>query len=198
MSDLRDSFKTKDFVVNYNIIKSINSLDISLKEFLLVLYFINVSPLLDTDDIKSKLGMSEDEIVEAFTSLINKKYIELDVSNNKGIVTEKVKLDPLYDRLALSENVNESNNNDIFALFESELGRGLSTFEIEMINDWISKGIEEGMIKDALKEALLNNVRSFKYIDSILYNWTKNGTRKRIREENNKEIFDYNWLDDNE
>ena len=121
MSDLRDSFKTKDFVVNYNIIKSINSLDISLKEFLLVLYFINVSPLLDTDDIKSKLGMSEDEIVEAFTSLINKKYIELDVSNNKGIVTEKVKLDPLYDRLALSENVNESNNNDIFALFESEL-----------------------------------------------------------------------------
>ena len=67
-----------------------------------------------------------------------------------------------------------------------------------MINDWISKGIEEGMIKDALKEALLNNVRSFKYIDSILYNWTKNGTRKRIREENNKEIFDYNWLDDNE
>ncbi len=198
MSDLRDSFKTKDFVVNYNIIKSINSLDISLKEFLLVLYFINVSPLLDTDDIKSKLGMSEDEIVEAFTSLINKKYIELDVSNNKGIVTEKVKLDPLYDRLALSENVNDSNNNDIFALFESELGRGLSTFEIEMINDWISKGIEEGMIKDALKEALLNNVRSFKYIDSILYNWTKNGTRKRIREENNKEIFDYNWLDDNE
>ena len=199
MSDLRDTFKTKDFVINCNIIKTINTLDINLKEFLLVLYFINVSPLLDTDDIKDKLGLSEEEIVETFTSLLNKKYIELDVSNNKGVVTEKIKLDPLYDRLVLNEKTSDNkDNNDIFALFESELGRTLSSYEFEMINDWISKGISDKMIKDALKEAILNNVRSFKYIDKILYDWSKNGVNKRVREDNKSDLFDYNWLDDNE
>ena len=41
MSELRDAFKSKDFVVNSNLIRCISSLDISLNEFLLVLYFIN-------------------------------------------------------------------------------------------------------------------------------------------------------------
>ena len=53
MSDLRNIFKSKDFVINSNIIKCIKSLDISLDEFLLILYFINISCLLNTEDIKS-------------------------------------------------------------------------------------------------------------------------------------------------
>ena len=38
MSDLRSMFKSKDFVINSNIVKCIKSLDISLDEFLLILY----------------------------------------------------------------------------------------------------------------------------------------------------------------
>ena len=48
MSDLRNIFKSKDFVINSNIIKCIKSLDISLDEFLLILYFINISCELNT------------------------------------------------------------------------------------------------------------------------------------------------------
>ena len=55
------------------------------------------------------------------------------------------------------------------------------------------------MIKDALKEAILNGVTSFKYIDKIIYEWSKNGTKKGFKRDNSyKEIDDYNWLDDNE
>jgi len=198
MSELRDTFKSRDFVINSNIIKCIGSLDISLKEFLLVLYFINVSPILDTDDIKDKLGLSEDEIVESFSSLLNKKFIELDVSNKSGEVIEKIKLDPLYDRLVMKKKI-EKNNDDIYTAFESEFGRTLSPMEFEMVNSWLEKGASEDMIKDALKEAVLNGVRNFKYIDKIIYEWLKNGVKKRVKEDDsNNEMFDYDWLDDNE
>ena len=199
MSELRDAFKSKDFVVNSNLIRCISSLDISLNEFLLVLYFVNVSPLLDTEDIKNKIGLSEEEIVNNFSSLLNKKYIELDVSTNGGVVTEKIKLDPLYDRLALNSSDDNKNADDIYSLFETELGRTLSSFEFEMINNWLDRGIDEDTIKKALKEAILNGVRNFKYIDKILYDWSKNDTKKRVKkDESINELFDYDWLDDNE
>ena len=198
MSELRDAFKSKDFVINSNIIKCIGSLDISLKEFLLVLYFINVSPSLDTEDIKDKVGLTEEEIVSNFSSLLNKKYIELDVTNKNGEVIERIKLDPLYDRLVFNKNT-DKDNNDIYSLFESESGRTLSPMEFEMINNWIEKGVKEDTIKNALKEAVLNGVRNFKYIDKIIYSWSKDGVKKRVKEDDsNTEIFEYDWLDDND
>ncbi len=198
MSDLRSVFQTKDFVINSNIVKCIGELDITLDEFLLILYFINVSDLLDTNDIKEKLGFDDEKAFNTFSSLVNKKYIEMNVSNNNGNVIEKVILDPLYDRLALNKKI-EKNESDIYALFEKELGRTLSSFEYELINKWIDNGVEESTIKEALKEAILNNVRNFKYIDKIIYEWSKKGVKKRIKEEKeSEEMFDYDWLDDNE
>lgn len=197
MSDLRKVFETKDFIINSNIVKNISNLNITLDEFLLVLYFINVSSFLDTEDIKEKLGFDENKIVNTFSSLINKKLIEMDVSNKNGEVIEKIKLDALYDRLAFS--VKEEEKTDIYNVFERELGRVLSSYEYELINKWLEQGNSEETIKEALKEAILNNVRSFKYIDKILYDWSKNGSKKRAHEEKTlEEMFEYDWLDENE
>lgn len=205
MSDLRNMFTSKDFVINSNIVKCISAIDITLDEFLLVLYFINVSSLLNTEDIKEKLGFDEEKIFNTFTSLINKKYIEMVVTNNNGEVIEQIKLDPLYDRLALNKKTDSTNNKDIYAMFESELGRTLSSFEYEMINKWIEKGVSEETIKSALKEAVLNGVRSFKYIDKIVCEWSKKGIKNKIKEEKQKEekteddsILDFEWFDENE
>ena len=199
MSDLRNIFTSRDFVINSNIVKCISTIDITLDEFLLVLYFINISSLLNTEDIKEKLGFDEEKIFNTFTSLINKKYIEMIVTNNNGEVIEQIKLDPLYDRLALNKKTETIKDTDIFAMFESELGRTLSSFEYEMINKWIEKGVQEDTIKNALKEAVLNGVRNFKYIDKIIYEWSKNGRKNKMKEEKHDEdIFDYDWLDSNE
>lgn len=203
MSDLRNIFTSRDFVINSNIVKCISSIDITLEEFLLVLYFINISSLLNTDDIKEKLGFDDEKIFNTFTSLINKKYIEMVVTNNNGEVIEQIKLDPLYDRLALNKKTDNVDSKDIYAMFESELGRTLSSFEYEMINKWIEKGVEEETIKNALKEAVLNNVRNFKYIDKIIYEWTKKGIKNKIKDDNKKEtheddILDFEWFDENE
>lgn len=199
MSDLRKIFESKDFVINSNIVKSISTIDITLDEFLLVLYFINISCYLDRENIKDKLGFDDEKTYNTFSSLLNKKYIEIEVTNNNNSgVLEKVKLEPLYDRLALNKKI-ETNETDLYSLFERELGRTLSSFEYELINKWIEDGVSENTIKEALKEAILNNVRSFKYIDKIIYDWTKNGTKKRAKEEGTLEdMFEYDWLDDNE
>ena len=203
MSDLRNIFTSRDFVINSNIVKCISSIDITLEEFLLVLYFINISSLLNTDDIKEKLGFDDEKIFNTFTSLINKKYIEMVVTNNNGEVIEQIKLDPLYDRLALNKKTENVDSKDIYAMFESELGRTLSSFEYEMINKWIEKGVEEETIKNALEEAVLNNVRNFKYIDKIIYEWTKKGIKNKIKDDNKKDtheddILDFEWFDENE
>lgn len=203
MSDLRNIFTSRDFVINSNIVKCISSIDITLEEFLLVLYFINISSLLNTDDIKEKLGFDDEKIFNTFTSLINKKYIEMVVTNNNGEVIEQIKLDPLYDRLAFNKKTENVDSKDIYAMFESELGRTLSSFEYEMINKWIEKGVEEETIKNALKEAVLNNVRNFKYIDKIIYEWTKKGIKNKIKDDNKKDtheddILDFEWFDENE
>ncbi len=198
MSDLRSIFTSKDFIINSNVIKYISNIDITLDEFLLVLYFINISSCLDTKDIQDKLGFTEEKAFNTFTSLINKKYIEMIVTNNNGEVVEKVSLDPLYDRLALNKKT-EDVSTDIYAMFETELGRTLSSFEYELINKWLENGISEETIKGALKEAILNNVRNFKYIDKIVYEWSKKGIKSKVKEEKqNTELFDYDWLDDNE
>ena len=203
MSDLRNIFTSRDFVINSNIVKCISSIDITLEEFLLVLYFINISSLLNTNDIKEKLGFDDEKIFNTFTSLINKKYIEMVVTNNNGEVIEQIKLDPLYDRLALNKKTENVDSKDIYAMFESELGRTLSSFEYEMINKCIEKGVEEETIKNALKEAVLNNVRNFKYIDKIIYEWTKKGIKNKIKDDNKKDtheddILDFEWFDENE
>ncbi len=197
MGDLRNIFKSKDFVINYNIIKCIKSLDISLEEFLLILYFINISCELNTDDIKDKLGFEEEVVFNTFNSLINKKYIEMDVKNKNGNIIEMIKLDPFYDRLALNRKTDD-NTSDIYSLFEQELGRTLSSFEYEIINKWIEKGIDEETIKKALKEAILNGVTNFKYIDKIIYEWSKNNVKQIKKKETLEDLFDYDWLDDNE
>ena len=197
MSDLRKVFESKDFIVNSNIIKNISNLNITLDEFLLVLYFINVSSYLNNEDIKDKLGFDDDKIFNTFSSLLNKKLIEMDVSNKNGEVIEKIKLDPLYDRLAFS--VKDEKTSDIYSVFESELGRVLSSYEYELINKWLEQGNSEETIKEALKEAILNNVRSFKYIDKILYDWSKNGSKRKNKDTKQpEEMFDYDWLDENE
>ncbi len=199
MSDLRKIFETKDFIVNANIIKNVNHLDINLDEFLLILYFINISCNLNTEDIKEKLGFDEEKAINTFSSLVNKKYIEMVVTNKNGEVIEQINLDPFYDRLVLNSDNEKNNQSNIYSLFERELGRTVSSFEYEMINKWLEQGVSEDTIKEALKEAILNNVRNFKYIDKIIYEWTKNGVKKRAREDKSlEEMFDYDWLDDNE
>ena len=89
-------------------------------------------------------------------------------------------------------------------VFEKELGRTLSPLEYDIIGTWLTSGIKEEIIEEALKEAVFNGVNSFKYIDKILFEWNKKGIKKKEdvkkaekkKEEEKEETssFDFEWL----
>lgn len=195
MNDVRASFKTKNFIINENVVKTIKNLDITLMEFLLLLYFINVKALLDLNDIKKVLGFNEEEILNTYTSLISKGLIEVKVLKTSGVVSEVISLDMFYDKLVMNTK-KEENNTDIYSKFESEFGRSLSPIEYETINRWLENGVSEEIITSALKEAVINGASNLRYIDKIIYEWTKKGVKPK--EEDYTFIDDFDWLNDSD
>lgn len=60
---------------------------------------------------------------------------------------------------------------NIFELVEKNLGRTLSPIETEIIGTW---DYEYEIIELAVKEAILHNAKTIKYIDRIIFNWKQN------------------------
>ena len=79
--------------------------------------------------------------------------------------------------------------------------------EYEIINGWIQTNISKDLIIGALKEAVYNGVNNFRYIDKIIYEWNKKGFKsmedvnnhlEKKEEKNYEDLFDYDWLNDEE
>ena len=62
------------------------------------------------------------------------------------------------------------------------------------------------MIKEALREAVYNNAKSLKYIESILFAWKEKGYKsvndihkgmiEYSKDSSTKDLYDYNWVDE--
>jgi DNA replication protein len=180
------------YQINPLILKNIKNLNLSLNEFLLIIYFINEGSTLDLERIKSVYNFTEEEVLNIYSSLIEKHIIELVVEKQNGKVTEKISLEMFYDKLILNNKEESKKCDDIYAKFENEFGRSLSPIEYETINKWIENGVSNEIIESALKEAVLNGVTKLRYIDTIIYEWTKK--TKKPKEEEYQELFDYDWL----
>ena len=205
-------FTEKRFTLSSHLIEVALKNNLSLIEFLLLMYFE------DTDDktlnvakISKVLSLKEEQVLQAFNHLITLNFIEVDTGKDeKNKRCETISLTPLYESLWKKvEKKRKSETKDtIFDAFQKELGRNISPMEYEIINAWLDKDFSEELILGALKEAVYNGVSSLRYIDKILYEWQKKGyhTLKDVNEgltkKNEKkapvELFDYNWLEDEE
>ena len=110
-------------------------------------------------------------------------------------IEEEISLDLFYNKLLMT-NKKEEVTTDIFSVFENEFGRTLSPIEYQTINAWLEKGTDEETIKKALKEAVINGVSNLRYIDKILFEWSKIKSDSKDKESAHTVIFDYNWLED--
>ena len=208
-------FKIPKYVTNSLIIKKALELKLSLEEFLMLTFFDNdYNDYLDIDRLSNNIGLKLEDAYKVFNSLISKKLISLETTKDiEGRMIEKVNLDNFYNMLSVerTEEKKEEIKTDIFTSFEKEFARPISSMEYEIINAWLEKGYTEELIKGALGEAVYNGVVKLRYIDKILYEWGKKGfktmqdvnsymQKKENNEVNNerKELFDYNWLDDEE
>jgi DNA replication protein len=67
---------------------------------------------------------------------------------------------------------------NLYKSFEKEFGRLLSPMETLQINEWYQQqNYKVELILEALKQAVLRGVLNFKYIGSILRDWSKNSVR---------------------
>ena len=207
-----DIIKNKDYIIRPFLFKIIKENNLDINETLLLIYLSNQEhPELELNLIRNITSLNNEEILSSFSSLTNKGLICTDIKKDGDKVIEEISLDGIYKMAAMNINkkVTKSREKNIFELFESEFGRTLSPMEYEFINAWINSGMNEEIIKEALKEATYNGVSNLRYIDKIIYEWTKKGYKtvedvinnrfKREEKEDKKDnfFFEYNWLDEN-
>lgn len=211
-----DMLKSKNIVVPLYLYKLYPKLNIGLEEFIFLMYLYNQGEkiLFAPHVIQEDLGLDIKKIMLMISGLTDKKLIDLEVvKNDKNIMEEYVSLSNLYQKISLLIMEEASNNEEvdtsIFAIIEQEFARTLSPIEYEIVKAWLDSGISNELIKEALKEATFNGVSNLRYIDKILYEWGKKGIKSpsdvdKNREEHKQkkndklEVFEYNWLEDDE
>lgn len=203
-------FKCKKYVTNSLFIKKVLELGLSLEEFLMLIYFDNdLNGYLDIERLSENIGIKVDNAYKVFNSLLSKKLILIEtIKDTEGRMIEQISLDNFYSMMLEEKKLEKKENKktDIYAIFEKEFGRTITSMEYEIINAWMEKGYSEELIIGALKEAVYNGVSNLRYIDKILFEWSKKGFKsmndvnshmqnKEVNKER-KELFGYNWLDD--
>ncbi|WP_203246487.1 DnaD domain protein [Sporosarcina beigongshangi] len=139
-------------------------------------------------DLASRMHMTDNEVSMILQKLMQHGFLKItQAEDDNGVLYESFSLQPLWNRLLdhitnmTNKAEKESQKNaegEIFSLFEQEFGRLLSPMECESITMWIDDdGHSVDIIRAALKEAVLAQKISLRYIDRILFEWKKKNVR---------------------
>lgn len=208
----RSFFNQFKFVLTESELKQIKKLNISFNSTIILIYLLNQNkPKLNIDELIKMFDLNESEIMISFNDLISQKIIDVKMSKNGDKkIEELIILDPFYQKIEseFNDHDKEAKTKSVFNSFESEFGRTLSPMEFELIDGWLKSGINEELLIGALKEATFNGVKNFRYIDKIIFEWNKKGYKtvddikkdliRNPKQDEKKELFDYNWLDDDQ
>lgn len=201
------ALKKKDYLIKNYLIEVAHELSLDLNDLLLLIYFTNQEvPTFDLDNIKHNIYLSEDEAIASYDKLLELNLIESkDIKNKEGIMEQIISTDNIlkYVTNDIQKDIKKEIKNNIFEEIENEFGRTLSPMEFEVVNSWLDK-YDESLIHEALKEAVLSNAKSFRYITRILEAWSEKGMKtakdiaKKQQTTDNKRIdlFEYDWLKD--
>jgi len=146
-----------------------------------------------------------------FIYVLKEKGVSLNDVSLGDVSASDVSLSDTYINTNIINTENINNNLNIssccYKRIEENFGRTLSSIEYEKINIWLKEFSEE-IILYAVEIAVLNNKKSFNYVNGILRNWKiqnyknlseiKDAEFKKVKKEDEpfNELFDYNWLDD--
>lgn len=102
-------------------------------------------------------------------------------------IEEDKELD-IYNNQQEEEDIYNNAHANLIDFFSNEIGRPLSPIEMELVMQW-EKDYSPDLVKLALKEAVVNNKRTFKYIEAILVSWKGKGIRTAIEAQQEIEQF---------
>ncbi len=87
-------------------------------------------------------------------------------------------LEIAYKQHSIKNKEQKQSDINLLALIEQEFGRPLSSFEIQNVSSWIHQDhYPQEIIIAALKECVLNQVFTIKYMDKILLSWHRKGIK---------------------
>ena len=185
-----DAFKSGNLVLPSDLLLHYNQLFSSSDDFLVWQFFYlqNTTALgeLSPSQIAEKIGKNVIEVNQAISRLTEKgllQYRTIELNGEIEVIFDATlaleRLDQLFEKQA--PNQVQSAPNDLKSLvdtFQQELGRLLSPFEIEDLEKSLKEdGTSADLIKEALREAVLNGKPNWKYIQAILRNWRHEGIR---------------------
>ena len=209
MNQIISLLKDRNYQIPKELLFNYKKMNITDSEFIIVIYLINQFNFnYNPKQIANDLNLDLNSVLELINSLCEKNIIKINIKKNNNIRGEVIDIEPLYEKIAFSlTEVEKKDDSNLYNLFETEFGRTLSPMEFEIIAGWKDNGYSEEIIKLALKEATYNGVSNLRYIDKIIYEWSKKGiknkedvekNRKSFKNNSNKnkELFDYDWLNE--
>lgn len=153
------------------------SLNLSLEEVVLLTQYQICRG--DLSKVAVVMDKQMSEITAIISQLLEKQHIVMETTTTlDGKIDVVYSLEPLYQKVVTLMEREQSaptvSSQDLVSVFEQEFGRALSAMELEMISGWIKEDkFDEELILLALKEAVVSQALSLKYIDRILLSWNR-------------------------
>lgn len=203
--------KDRTISISKIILKNYKKLNISDTELIIIMVLMSFGDkvMYNPEELASVTNADKYEVMSVINKLVEKNIISFEVEKIDKKTYEYLSLDLFYDKLfnlIIDKPMERKVDVSVFDTFERELGRTLSPMEYEQIKEWVNNGNSDEMIAYALREAVLNGVSNFRYIDSILNEWKKKGyknknditrDRENYRSKKGKvSVYDTDWLNE--
>jgi len=152
----------------------------------------------EAESIAESLGWDKQRVYQLLHEMIASKLMTItSVTNAQGqkadtydfrLLTEKLSQ---LDVQTVQKEVKQEATSDrstVFNQIETEFGRPLSPLEMESISQWLDEDhYRPELIQLALKEAVLSQAYSLKYMDRILLSWEKKNLKTAAQVQREKE-----------
>lgn len=150
----------------------------------------------DLTPLAQEMGITQERIYLLLNQLVEKELlvIQSNVSED-GKRSDYYDLTKIYEKLEavftkIAQEEKQKNNQEsqinLYQSFEEEFGRPLSPMEYQQIAQWLDEDhYQPELILIALREAVLNQAYSLKYVDRILLSWERKNikTKEQVQKE---------------
>ena len=184
-----DAFKSGNLVLPSALLLHFKELFPSSDDFLVWQFFYlqNTSALdeLSPSQIAEIIGKELADVNQSISNLTENgllQYRTIELNGEIELIFDASlafeRLDSLLDSQTPATTTPNPQNQlkDLVETFQQELGRLLTPFEIEDLSKTVKEdGVKADLIKEALREAVLNGKPNWKYIQAILRNWRHEG-----------------------
>ena len=186
-----DAFKSGNLVLPSALLLHFKELFPSSDDFLVWQFFYlqNTTGLeeMSPSQIADRIGKEISDVNQSISNLTERGLLQYRTIELNGeielLFDASLALERLDDLLGAptssSDQLTPQNQlKDLVETFQQELGRLLTPFEIEDLTKTLKEdGTSADLIKEALREAVLNGKANWKYIQAILRNWRHEGIK---------------------